>query len=75
MILGRKIQRLLQTPSLNLVKTANECVNCHKCTSNCLMGLDVENMLSTRKMENSECILCGNCADVCRKKCIDLTFK
>jgi polyferredoxin len=75
MIIGRKIQNLLKTPSLKIVKTDNDCINCKRCTKNCLMGLDVENMIETNKMENSECILCGNCSDVCRKECIKLEFK
>ena len=75
MILGRRIQNLLKTPSLKLVKTDNDCIDCNRCTKNCLMGLDVENMIKINKMENSECILCGNCADVCRKGCIKLKFK
>jgi polyferredoxin len=75
MILGRRIQNLLITPSLKLIKTDNACIDCNRCTKNCLMGLDVENMVKTNAMENSECILCGNCADVCRKECINLNFK
>ncbi len=75
MILGRRIQNLIKTPSLKLVKTDNACIDCNRCTKNCLMGLDVENMIKTNEMENSECILCGNCADVCRKGCIKLKFK
>ena len=74
MILGRKIQSLLKTPSLQLVMTENACVKCHRCTKNCLMGLDVEDMIINHKMENSECILCGSCADVCHKDCIKLKF-
>ena len=75
MILGTEIQKLLKTPSLKLVKTDSPCISCKKCTKNCLMGLDVENMLKTNKMQNSECILCGNCADVCNKECIKLKFQ
>lgn len=75
MILGNKVQSLLHTPSLKLVATDNSCINCKKCAKNCLMGLDVEDMIKTNKLENSECILCGNCADVCRKECIKLQFK
>jgi len=75
MILGKGIQTLLKTPSLKLVRTDNACNNCKRCTNNCLMGLDVEHMITINKMENSECILCGNCADVCRKGCIELKFK
>lgn len=75
LIIGSKIQNLLKTPSLKLVKTDNACNNCKRCTKNCLMGLDVEQMIQNNKMENSECILCGNCADVCRKNCMELKFK
>lgn len=75
MILGTVIQKLLKTPTLKLIATDNACNNCKRCTNSCLMGLDVENMIKTNKMESSECILCGNCVDVCRKKCIQLKFK
>lgn len=75
MILGRRIQNFLIIPSLKLVKTDNACIDCNRCTKNCLMGLDVENMIKANAMENSECILCGNCVDVCRKECIRLTFQ
>jgi len=75
MILGTKIRRLLKTPSLKLVKTENPCINCHRCTRECHMGLDIKQMVTSNKLENSECILCGNCADVCKKGCIALTFK
>jgi polyferredoxin len=75
MILGTEIQKLLKIPSLKLVNTENSCISCKKCTKNCLMGLDVENMIKTNKMDNSECILCGNCADVCNKGCIILKFQ
>jgi polyferredoxin len=75
MILGTEIQKLLKIPSLKLVNTENSCISCKKCTKNYLMGLDVENMIKTNKMDNSECILCGNCADVCNKGCIILKFQ
>jgi polyferredoxin len=74
MILGSKIRNLLKIPSLKLIKTDNACIGCNRCTKNCLMGLDVENMIKTNKIEDSECILCGNCADVCNKECIKLKF-
>src|SRR5210317_1365055 len=53
MILGSKLQSVLKTPSLKLIKTGNPCNNCHRCTSSCLMGLDVEDMVSRQKMKNS----------------------
>lgn len=75
MILGSRIQSILKIPSLKLLNTDIACVNCHRCTSNCLMGLNVEDMVTKKIMENSECILCGNCEEVCKVGCIKLTFK
>ena len=75
MILGRKIRNIVKLPSLKLSKTKNDCVNCHLCTKNCPMSLDVEHMVQNSTMENTECILCGSCADICRKECIQLNFK
>jgi polyferredoxin len=75
MILGKTIQDLVKTPSLKLIKTDNACISCKRCTNSCLMGLDVERMLKSNKLRDSECILCGTCADVCRKECIKLKFK
>jgi polyferredoxin len=74
MIIGRKIQNTLNIPGLRLVKTEHECTSCGRCNSNCLMGLDVEEMVEKNNPEDSECILCGNCADMCRRDCIELKF-
>lgn len=74
MILGRRVRNTIKLPSLALIKTKNSCGNCHLCTKNCLMSLEVELMVENSKMENAECILCGTCADVCRKECIILKF-
>lgn len=74
MILGRRVRNVLRLPSLRLIKTNNTCRNCHLCTIKCPMSLDVELMVENSRMENPECILCGTCADICRKKCIKLKF-
>ena len=39
------------------------------------MSLDVKSMVEKEKMANSECILCGECIDVCPKKAITYSFK
>ncbi len=74
MILGRKLRNRLNTPALRLRADTEECINCQKCTRACSMSLDVNNMVQTRAMEHSECILCGACADVCPKSVIHFTF-
>ncbi len=70
MILGRKIRNLIRWPALHLSADAGRCTNCNKCSKNCPMGLDVSNMVRQVHMENTECILCGVCADVCPQQAI-----
>ncbi len=74
MILGRKIRNLFKWPSLRLKADADKCVNCKKCTANCSMSLDVNQMVQKGTVENSECILCGTCVDVCPSDVIAYSF-
>jgi len=74
MILGRKIRNVLAWPALRLRAETDRCINCKKCTANCPMSLDVNGMVQKRAMENSECILCGTCVDVCPKDVIHYSF-
>jgi len=70
MIIGRKISNWLHLPALRLDVEPEKCTRCNTCTSNCPMSLDVTAMVQRGKMENTECILCGNCIDGCRTKAI-----
>jgi ferredoxin-type protein NapH len=70
MIMGRKIRNLIRWPALHLSVDASRCTDCNKCSKNCPMGLDVSNMVRLDRMENTECILCGGCVDVCPKQAI-----
>jgi polyferredoxin len=74
MILGRWIRNRFGWPSLRLAANPSACADCKKCTSNCPMSLDVNAMVRERKMENTECILCGTCVDNCAKKVIRYSF-
>jgi ferredoxin-type protein NapH len=74
MILGRKLRNLLKLPSLQLVSQPDTCTHCHTCTTKCPMSLPVEDMVQSKKMEHSECILCGTCVDGCKSKSIRFNF-
>jgi len=74
MIIGRKIRNAANLPALQLEADSSKCINCKACTRNCAMSLDVSNMVQNQAMENTECILCGKCVDVCPKGAIKYSF-
>ncbi len=75
MVIGTKIQNWLHLPALHLVPNPAACTNCMTCTRHCPMSLEVNQMVQVGDMRNSECILCGECADGCPKNAIKLTWK
>jgi ferredoxin-type protein NapH len=70
MILGRKIRNLIRWPALHLSADTSLCTDCKICSKKCPIGLDVNIMVRQGNMENTECILCGSCVDVCPKQAI-----
>ena len=74
MIIGSKIKNKLKYPSLNLQQDKSKCVSCKLCDKKCPMSLEVNLMVQKEDMNNSECILCGECIDVCPKKAIKYKF-
>jgi len=74
MVAGRKLQTILKLPALKLVAVEDNCTSCKLCSKHCPMSLDVEELVHNKTMENSECILCGMCADICKKKVIRYSF-
>ena len=76
MIIGGKIRNRLQSPSLRIVADRTRCdENCTICTENCSMSLNVDNMMvRLGDMEHTDCILCGECVDVCPQNALRYTF-
>ncbi len=74
MILGEKLGDALHIPRLRLRAEPQKCTNCLTCATHCPMSLPVNDMVKKSNMENSECILCGNCVDGCVKKAIQYRF-
>ena len=75
MVIGTKITTRLKIPVLHIKADNTKCSGCKKCSEKCPMSLDVKSMVETEKMTNSECILCGECVDICHKKAIKYSFK
>ncbi len=74
-IIGRKIRNIIGWPALHLTSERDRCTSCNKCSKSCPMGLDVQTMVRENQMENSECILCASCADICPKNAISYGFQ
>ena len=74
MILGTTLSDWLRLPRLRLKSNQGSCIGCKQCSKKCPMSLDVKTMVETANMKNSECILCGECIDICPKKAISYTF-
>jgi len=75
MIMGTKVSDLLKLPRLHLKSSADNCIGCKQCSKKCPMSLDVKAMVETANMKHSECILCGECIDICPKKSITYSFR
>jgi ferredoxin-type protein NapH len=74
MVLGRKLGNALRLPGLRLKANPQQCVGCKTCTKVCPMGLEVEQMVKSGKVEHAECILCAECSHACKAKALQLTF-
>lgn len=74
MILGRTIRNLFRWPALRLKSEQEKCIDCKRCTKACPMSLDVNGMVQSGAMEDSECVLCGSCVDTCPKNVIRYSF-
>ncbi|MCK9581767.1 MAG: 4Fe-4S binding protein, partial [Methanoregula sp.] len=75
LMIGRKIQNLFRWPALGLAADPDHCINCGACSAGCSMSLDVNAMVREGQMGQTECILCGNCADTCPKGAIQYSWK
>jgi len=74
MIIGTKVSDWLKMPRLRLRANKNNCSGCKACSVKCPMSLDVMEMVEREEMKNTECILCGECIDVCGKKAITYSW-
>jgi len=74
MIIGRFISNKFNFNALRLKADVTKCKECKLCNKTCPMSLDVLTMVKNCNMENTECILCGNCVDICSKNAINFYF-
>lgn len=75
MVIGAKIGKALHLPSVHITAEPSKCISCKKCNKNCPMSLDVMGMVEKGKCDNTECIQCGACVDVCPKEALKYSMK
>ena len=75
MVLGRKIGLAVRIPSLHLATVPTSCVSCGRCTANCPMSLNVQELVKKGEITDDNCILCGRCIGSCRKDTIDWAWR
>lgn len=74
-VIGTKIKNALRYPSLHLEADIEKCTNCKQCSKNCVMGLEVNDLVQSSDMYHSDCILCGNCVKTCPQNTIHYAWK
>jgi ferredoxin-type protein NapH len=65
-IAGTKIKNKINIPSLRLISYKSKCTSCKQCNKACPMSLKVMDMVKNEKLDNIECILCGECGNSCK---------
>lgn len=70
MIIGTKVRDYFKIKGLRLKSDNDKCTSCNVCTLKCPMNLDVMEKVKSGEMEDTECLLCGNCIDHCKQKAI-----
>lgn len=73
--IGKKIEKLLKIPSLEVVSDDKKCTKCKKCTKSCVMGLQVNEMVKEGHWNRKECINCGECVKSCSCGAINIKWK
>lgn len=75
MVIGRKLSGAVKIPSIKLAVEKEKCIGCKQCNAKCPMSLEIDQMVKKGSIENPECILCGECSDVCARRVIHYSFK
>jgi polyferredoxin len=73
-IVGDKLGRAVHLPSLHLEADKEKCNSCGLCSLRCPMSLPVKEMAASGRMKHTDCILCGECVDSCKRKAISYRF-
>ena len=64
---GMAVGRAFHLPQIRIKAKPELCIDCKKCNNKCPMSIDVNAAVKTGSVKSYDCILCGECVDVCPK--------
>ena len=73
LILGRRIRDLVRLPGLRIAIKRESCSGCEHCREVCPMDVPMISQAAT-SIRSDDCILCGNCVDVCDAHAVRFTL-
>lgn len=75
LVAGFTVGRFLKIPQLRIKSDKRQCVQCGVCNKKCPMSIDVKSGLKEGYIKTSDCILCGECVDNCKKNVLKYGIK
>jgi ferredoxin-type protein NapH len=75
-VIGSFLGRVIGLPQLHVKAKPELCISCSLCNRSCPMSISVQKeTLDHGCIKNLDCILCGQCVDICPKKVLSFSFK
>lgn len=72
---GYNLGKLLKIPQLRIIDDSQKCIECGICSKKCSMSINVCSVIKDNCIKTSDCILCGECVDGCKKKILKYGIK
>lgn len=67
LVAGTWVGQRLQFPQIHIAAEPSACIDCLRCNQKCPMSIDVNQWVKSGGVQSMDCILCGECVDVCPK--------
>lgn len=75
LVAGFTLGSILKIPQLRIGTEPSKCVNCGACDKKCPMSINVSSKVQEGYIKTSDCILCGECVDTCKKNALSYSVR